>query len=41
MSIAGRLSAPALLTGLFVMSLPLINPYVRGDGNGYYAYVDR
>jgi len=24
---------------LFVLTLPLVNPYVRGDGNGYYAYV--
>ena len=23
----------------FVLTLPLVNPYVRGDGNGYYAYV--
>jgi hypothetical protein len=28
-----------LLAALFVVSLPLVNPYVRGDGNGYYAYV--
>ena len=27
------------LAALFVLSLPLVNPYVRGDGNGYYAYV--
>lgn len=24
---------------LFLLTLPLVNPYVRGDGNGYYAYV--
>ncbi len=23
---------------LFVLTLPLVNPYIRGDGNGYYAY---
>jgi hypothetical protein len=28
-----------LLAALFVVSLPLVNPYLRGDGNGYYAYV--
>lgn len=28
-----------VLVGLFVLSLPLVNPYVRGDGNGYYAYI--
>lgn len=28
-----------LLTGFFFASLPLINPWVRGDGIGYYAYV--
>ncbi len=30
----------AVLLGLgFALSLVLVNPYVRGDGNGYYAYV--
>jgi hypothetical protein len=24
--------------GLFLLSLPLVNPWVRGDGVGYYAY---
>jgi hypothetical protein len=28
-----------ILLAVFVASLPLVNPYVRGDGNGYYAYV--
>jgi hypothetical protein len=28
-----------LLAALFAATLPLVNPYVRGDGNGYYAYV--
>lgn len=28
-----------MLLGLFVLSLPLVNPYLRGDGNGYYAYL--
>jgi hypothetical protein len=27
------------LTLFFLLSLPLINPYVHGDGVGYYAYV--
>jgi len=27
-----------LLLGLFLLSLPLLNPWVRGDGVGYYAY---
>jgi hypothetical protein len=27
------------LTALFVVSVPFINPWVRGDGVGYYAYV--
>jgi len=28
-----------LLAVLFLCTLPLVNPYIRGDGNGYYAYV--
>lgn len=28
-----------LLVVIFLLTLPLVNPYVRGDGNGYYAYV--
>src|ERR1700722_1178433 len=28
-----------LLIILFLFSLPLVNPWVRGDGVGYYAYV--
>ena len=28
-----------LWIALFAVTLPLVNPYVRGDGNGYYAYV--
>lgn len=27
------------LAALFVLSLPFVNPWVRGDGVGYYAYV--
>ena len=27
------------LTAVFVLSLPFVNPWVRGDGVGYYAYV--
>lgn len=34
-----RPGARWVLAGLFVLSLPLVNPYLRGDGNGYYAYV--
>ena len=32
-------TAPKLLVFLFLCSLPLVNPWVRGDGVGYYAYV--
>ena len=28
-----------LLIVLFLVTLPFVNPYIRGDGNGYYAYV--
>lgn len=37
---AGRFSRtyPRLLLIFFVLSLPLINPIVHGDGVGYYAY---
>ena len=28
-----------ILLVLFLLSLPLINPWVRGDGVGYYAYI--
>ena len=28
-----------ILLALFVLSLPLVNPWIRGDGTGYYAYV--
>jgi hypothetical protein len=27
-----------ILALLFVLSLPLFNPWVRGDGVGYYAF---
>ena len=30
---------PKLLVLLYVLTLPLVNPWVRGDGIGYYAYV--
>jgi len=36
---AARRRYPRLLTILFLLSLPLVNPWVRGDGVGYYAYV--
>src|ERR1035438_4651825 len=28
-----------LLFFLFLLTLPLVNPWVRGDGVGYYAYL--
>src|ERR1700726_554607 len=28
-----------ILLLLFLVSLPLVNPWVRGDGVGYYAYI--
>jgi hypothetical protein len=30
--------ADSLLLALFLLSLPLLNPWVRGDGVGYYAF---
>ncbi len=30
---------PRFLLLLFFLTLPLVNPWVRGDGVGYYAYV--
>ncbi len=27
------------LAGIFFLTLPLVNPYIRGDGNEYFAYV--
>lgn len=35
---AGLRNATRWLLGLFVLSLALINPWVRGDGVGYYAF---
>lgn len=32
-------SYPRVLLIIFVVTLPLVNPWVRGDGVGYYAYV--
>jgi hypothetical protein len=32
-------SATGVLVIAFVLTLPLVNPWVRGDGVGYYAYV--
>jgi hypothetical protein len=32
-------SAGGILLLTFILSLPLVNPWVRGDGVGYYAYV--
>ncbi len=38
-----RRSAPGaaglILLAVFLISLPLVNPWIRGDGVGYYAYV--
>lgn len=34
----GVISRPKLLFFLFLLTLPLLNPWVRGDGVGYYAY---
>lgn len=35
----GRVSFGSALFILWILSLPLINPWVHGDGVGYYAYV--
>jgi hypothetical protein len=35
----GSRKTQLLLLVLFLLSLPLLNPWVRGDGVGYYAYV--
>src|ERR1700733_5002268 len=40
--ITGSWIVPAnekLLFFLFLLTLPLVNPWVRGDGVGYYAYL--
>jgi hypothetical protein len=37
--IFGRISYGSALVILWVLSLPLVNPYVHGDGVGYFAYV--
>jgi Dolichyl-phosphate-mannose-protein mannosyltransferase len=34
-----RQSNSRFLLLLFILSLPLVNPWVRGDGVGYYAYI--
>jgi hypothetical protein len=34
----GPRKAERLLVVLFLLSLPMLNPWVRGDGVGYYAY---
>jgi len=34
----GARTAERLLLLLFLFSLPLLNPWVRGDGVGYYAF---
>ena len=30
---------PKILLVIFLLTLPLVNPWVHGDGVGYYAYV--
>src|SRR5262245_50132162 len=35
----GRWRPGWVLAGCFAITLALVNPYVRGDGNGYYAYI--
>ncbi|MGB9464756.1 MAG: hypothetical protein WBR10_06560 [Candidatus Acidiferrum sp.] len=35
----GSRRAECFLLVLFLLSLPMLNPWVRGDGVGYYAYV--
>ncbi|MGB7284219.1 MAG: hypothetical protein WBE13_18285, partial [Candidatus Acidiferrum sp.] len=35
----GSRKAERLLLVLFLLSLPILNPWVRGDGVGYYAFV--
>ena len=37
--LGGAASYPKLLFLLFLLTLPLLNPWVRGDGVGYYAYL--
>jgi hypothetical protein len=37
---ASRLSrSERILIGIFLLTVPTTNPYIRGDGNEYYAYV--
>ena len=36
---AGSRTSFRVLLALFLLSIALVNPYIRGDGNGYYAYV--
>src|SRR5262249_55878891 len=33
------LTHPGVLLVVFLLTLPLVNPWVRGDGVGYYAYL--
>src|ERR1700683_4598400 len=32
-------AAARILLVVFLISIPLVNPWIRGDGVGYYAYV--
>lgn len=38
-SLSKFIATPKFLFILFLCSLPLVNPWVRGDGVGYYAYL--
>ncbi len=38
-SLSKLVTTPKILIILFLCSLPLVNPWVRGDGVGYYAYL--
>ena len=38
-SLSKLTKTPKILIILFLCSLPLVNPWVRGDGVGYYAYL--
>ncbi|HTC63546.1 MAG TPA: glycosyltransferase family 39 protein [Candidatus Saccharimonadales bacterium] len=38
-SLSNFVTTPKILIILFLCSLPLVNPWVRGDGVGYYAYL--
>ncbi len=37
--LGGASSFPKLLFLIFLLTLPMLNPWIRGDGVGYYAYL--